>query len=106
MQEIPAGLLDAAVERLKAEFQPEAIFLFGSHAWGTPTADSDIDLLVLVSESQERPAKRMQRAHRCLGNLDFSKDVFVQTRREFDRYKHVPTSLQYQIIERGRKLYG
>lgn len=30
---IPSGLLNEAVERLKAEFQPEQIFLFGSHAW-------------------------------------------------------------------------
>ena len=29
---IPVGLLEAVVERLKAEFQPERIFLFGSHA--------------------------------------------------------------------------
>ena len=36
---IPAGLLEKVVERLKAEFQPEQIFLFGSHAWGTPHED-------------------------------------------------------------------
>lgn len=106
MREIPPGLLDAAVERLKAEFQPETIYLFGSHAWGAPTVDSDIDLLVLVSGSHERPVERMRRALRCLGDLKFSKDVFVQTREEFDRYKNVPTSLQHQILERGRKLHG
>lgn len=45
------GLLETATQRLVAEFQPEQIWLFGSHAWGTPDADSDIDLFVIVSQS-------------------------------------------------------
>jgi predicted nucleotidyltransferase len=106
MKTIPAGLLEKVVDRLKAEFQPEQIFLFGSHAWGTPHEDSDVDLMVIVRESGERAIRRMQRAHHCLGDLDMSKDVFVQTRQEFDRYKDLPVSLQHQILQRGRKLYG
>jgi hypothetical protein len=34
---IPLGLLEKVVERLKAEFQPDEIYLFGSHAWSVPT---------------------------------------------------------------------
>jgi len=103
---IQPGLLEEAVERLKKEFQPEEIYLFGSHAWGTPNEDSDVDLMVIVAESSERPIKRMQRAQHCLGDLDMSKDVFVQTRAEFDRYRHLRPSIQHQILQRGRKLYG
>jgi predicted nucleotidyltransferase len=99
-------LLQAATDRLVAEFQPEQVWLFGSHAWGTPTEDSDVDLMVVVRESNERPTRRMQRAHRCLGDLDLSKDVFVQTRAEFDRYRHLRASIQHQISQRGQMLYG
>lgn len=106
MKTIPAGLLEEVVERLKTEFQPEQIFLFGSHAWGTPHEDSDVDLMVIVRESGERAIRRMQRAHHCLGDLDMSKDVFVQTREEFDRYKDLRPSIQHQILQSGRKLYG
>ena len=63
MKVIPQGLLEKVVERLKTEFQPEEIFLFGSHAWGTPDENSDVDLFVVVRESAERPIQRMQRAH-------------------------------------------
>src|SRR5277367_6623535 len=66
---LPQGLLEKAVERLKAEFQPEEIYLFGSHAWGTPTDDSDVDLMVIVRVSGEKAIRRMQRAHRCLTGL-------------------------------------
>lgn len=106
MTTIPQDLLDKAIERLKAEFQPEQIYLFGSHAWGTPHEDSDVDLMVIVPQSEERAIRRMQRAHRCLRGLRMSKDVFVQTREEFDRYKDLCASLQHQILQQGRKLYG
>ncbi len=59
MKTIPSGVLEEAVERLKAEFQPEEIYLFGSHAWGTPDDDSDVDLMVIVPDSDERSIKRM-----------------------------------------------
>lgn len=106
MKIIPQGLLEKAVERLKAEFQPEEIYLFGSHAWGTPTDDSDVDLMVIVPSSDERPIRRMQRAHRCLSGLGFSKDVLVPTRAQVDRYKHLRASLFHQVLANGRKIYG
>jgi uncharacterized protein len=40
------NLIIAATQRLVAEFQPEQIWLFGSHASGTPTEVSDVDLMV------------------------------------------------------------
>jgi predicted nucleotidyltransferase len=103
---IPQGLLEKAVERLKNEFQPEAIYLFGSHAWGTPTDDSDLDLMVIVRDSGEKAIRRMQRAHRCLSGLGFSKDVLVPTRAQVNRYKHLRASLFHQVLAKGRKLYG
>ncbi|MBC7933558.1 MAG: nucleotidyltransferase domain-containing protein, partial [Rubrivivax sp.] len=35
-------------ERIAREFRPECIILFGSYAYGTPTGDSDVDLLVVL----------------------------------------------------------
>lgn len=35
-------------ERIAREFAPERIVLFGSYAYGTPTEDSDVDLLVIL----------------------------------------------------------
>jgi predicted nucleotidyltransferase len=103
---IPAEMLDKVVERLKTEFQPEEIYLFGSHAWGTPTEDSDVDLMVIVRESSEKAIRRMQRAHRCLTGMGFSKDVLVPTRAQVGRYKHLRASLFHQVLANGHKLYG
>jgi hypothetical protein len=90
---IQPSLLKTAIERLQSEFQPEQIWLFGSHAWGTPTEDSDVDLMVIVSQSAEPAIKRTQRAHLCLRGIGFPKDVLVATRGQVDRYKHLRASL-------------
>ena len=99
-------LLAEITRRLVAEFQPEQVILFGSHAWGEPTPDSDLDLMVIVSESDERPVARAMRGYRCLNDLNVAKDILVRTRQEFDRYRHLRASLSHQIAEKGKILYG
>ena len=42
--------LDRAIGRIVDTMQPEAIYLFGSHARGDAGADSDYDLLVIVPD--------------------------------------------------------
>ena len=40
--------VEALSRRIAEEFDPERIILFGSHAYGTPREDSDVDLLVIL----------------------------------------------------------
>ncbi len=106
MNTVTPELLQEATRRLVAEFQPEEVILFGSRAWGKPTADSDVDLLVIVRDSTEKPVKRSIRARRSLSDLPFAKDVLVKTRHEFDRYRNIKASLEHRISEQGQVLYG
>ena len=103
---LEASLLPTATQRLVAEFQPDQVWLFGSHAWGSPHWDSDVDFLVIVPQSNETPIRRSQRAHRCLRGLRMPKDVLVETRQEVDRVREFKTSLENLIFRRGRRLYG
>ena len=91
---------------MKTEFQPEEIYLFGSYAAGTPHEDSDVDLMVIVSRSEERPIRRDQRAQRCLGRLPVSADVLIRTRQEVNRVREIRGSLAHDVLLNGRKLYG
>ncbi len=100
------SLLREATRRLVDEFHPEQIYLFGSRAWGDPTEDSDVDLMVIVSESAEVPANRSARGRSALRGMHFAKDILVRTRAEFERRARVHASLESQIAERGRLLYG
>ena len=105
MQEISPALIKEITHRLVDEFEPEEIVLFGSHAWGTPHKDSDLDLLVIVSHSDASPVQRAIRAHRCLQGLDVSKDILVRTRPEIERFRHVQASLEHKIFSKGTVLY-
>jgi predicted nucleotidyltransferase len=106
MKTISDELLEEMTRRLVAEFQPEQIILFGSHAWGTPNEDSDVDVLVIVSHSEEKPAQRATRGHRCLRGLRVPTDILVKTRAEVERFRHVRASLERKMLEQGKVLYG
>lgn len=47
MKEEVKVILSEIVEKLKSEYKPLKIILFGSYAYGNPVEDSDIDLLIL-----------------------------------------------------------
>ena len=92
--------------RLAAEFQPCQIYLFGSHAWGQPNEDSDVDLLVIVPDSSESRRERGLRARTCLRDLRVAKDILVKTQGEIEWASRVYASLESEILECGVKLYG
>jgi uncharacterized protein len=92
--------------RLVKEFNPENIFLFGSHAWGTPNSDSDLDLLVIVSNSDISATKRSSIAYRCLRDIKYPLDILVKTRKEIEKFSQVSFSLEHQILLKGKCLYG
>ena len=98
--------IDTAVERLVAEFKPEQIWLFGSYAWGEPRRESDLDLVVVVSASDESYLRRAQKAQMCMFGIPMGADIMVPTRPEFERFQNVKSSLTHKIINEGRLLYG
>jgi predicted nucleotidyltransferase len=99
-------LLSDITNRLVNEFRPENIFLFGSHVWGNPHKDSDLDLLVIITDSNLSSSKRSSIAYRCLRNIPYPLDILVKTRKEIEKFAQIPISLEYQILHRGRCLYG
>lgn len=106
MKTISVSLQKDVIRRLVDEFNPEAIYLFGSHAWGKPNSESDMDLLVIVSRSRQKPIQRAVRAQRSLRGVKAPVDVLVKTRKEFERYSSVKASLEAQITREGKLLYG
>ncbi|MBK6430701.1 MAG: nucleotidyltransferase domain-containing protein [Anaerolineae bacterium] len=105
MRTIDRDLLQEVTRRLVEQFQPEQVILFGSQAWGKPTADSDIDLMVVVAHSDLTDYERSLLGHRCLKGLDIAKDVVVKTRAEFDFFRDVRASLEFKITHQGEILY-
>lgn len=92
-------------EQILKSLKPSKIFVFGSYANGTATADSDIDLMV-VMETNLPPRKRNLMVKRLFPQRSFALDAFVYTPQEFQRYKDVPGTVVYQAAHHGKLLYG
>ena len=96
--------LPAAVQRIAEALQPEKIVLFGSYAYGTPTPDSDVDLLVIIDTSQS-PKERYLAVCRLLRPRPFPVDILVRTPAEIERAIGSGDFFIKEILSRGRVLY-
>lgn len=100
-------LLEEVTRRLVAELDPDAIYLFGSYAWGTPDQESDIDLLVVVPEADAAARFRLAtRGRTALRGLGIAKDVLVRSRRGFAERRGRKGTLEHSVGAQGRLLYA
>ena len=86
----------------------EAIYLFGSYAYGTPREDSDLDIFVVIPDSvEERPldvgAKILCKLYETR-KPGLPVDVLVNPSSMFAHRKNGPT-LQWEIAKKGVRLY-
>ena len=95
--------INAFVDRIVRQFRPERIVLFGSYAWGAPTADSDVDLLVVLPF--EGKTWRMASEIRRRARPTFPLDLLVRTPAEFRRRLAMRDMLMREIGDRGKVLY-
>ena len=103
---VTKDILDEMTRRLVKTYNPLAIYLFGSYAWGSPTEESDVDLLVIVKESNERRWKRPIAGSLALWGMGVPKDLLVYTKTEFDRALEHPSTLARKVYEEGKVLYA
>jgi len=86
------------------EFRPRKIILFGSHAAGRATADSDVDLLVI----QPRTRLKGERLSVCIRQAvprDFPLDLLVRTPAEVAKRLRWGDQFLRDVMERGRVMY-
>lgn len=102
--ELQAKLAEAA-KRLSAALSPEAIYPYGSHVYGTPDRHSDLDLLVILADSNEGPYTRDVRAYRALAGLGVPKDVQVYTCREFEQRAALRVSFDRTVKMKGKLVH-
>lgn len=95
-----------AVRRLTAAYQPERIYLFGSHARGDAGPDSDYDLLVVVPDSAPLDQRGGRLAYAALRGTGTAADVLVQSKSYFESRLHLPASLPATVLREGRLLYA
>lgn len=103
---ISKQIIEKVKNRLVKTYQPKAIYLFGSYAWGQPNKESDLDLLIIVKESNEKSYKRSIAGDYALHGLMISKDLIILTKEEFEKRANDITTLCYKIKKEGKILYA
>lgn len=103
---ISQEIIADVTQRLVKVYNPRKIYLFGSYAWGHPTEDSDLDLLIIVDESTEPRHKRGKPGFEVLWGVGISKDLMVYTKDEIEERATDSASLIYKILKEGKVLYA
>jgi predicted nucleotidyltransferase len=93
----------AFVKRVADEFHPKRVILFGSYAYGRPTPDSDVDLLVVMPH--DGPAAVQAAEIRKRVRAGFPMDLVVRSPEEIDRRLAMDDFFIREVIERGKPLY-
>src|SRR5256714_13707417 len=90
--------------RIALEFKPEKIVLFGSYAYGHPTSDSDVDLLVVLKFDGKPVRKAIEIRNRLNPRLPL--DLLVRTPEQIVNRVVQNDWFIREILERGRILYA
>jgi uncharacterized protein len=97
--------LPGAIARIVSELKPEKIILFGSYAYGNPTPDSDVDLLVIV-KTRAREIDRYVAVSNLLYPRQFPVDILVKTPKEMEiEARKKGNFFMREILKKGKVLY-
>ena len=102
---VPFATIQAFVDDVAKRFRPQAVILFGSYAYGNPTPDSDVDLLVIVQGKEgETRRERYLRVALALSPRWFPADIIVHTPEELEeRLTH--SFFLREILTKGKVIY-
>jgi predicted nucleotidyltransferase len=99
-----AEYISSLTERIVAHCDPLRIILFGSVARGESGPDSDIDLLVVLSEVTDKRKAAID-IRRKLSDLRVGKDIVVTTPDEIARRGHLVGTILRPALREGKVLY-
>jgi predicted nucleotidyltransferase len=91
---------------ITANVKPDAIYLFGSYAYGTPHKDSDIDIYVVVPDSIDDTNELAAKIHFDLFKKKVRPVDLLLSRRSVFEKKRNSYFFESKIAKQGVKLYG
>jgi predicted nucleotidyltransferase len=85
--------------------QPRKIILFGSHATGKPTPDSDFDLLIVMPDGTPK-RKTAQYLYQNIFGIKIPYDLIVTTETDLIKYRDEPGLIYYSALRNGKEIYA
>jgi uncharacterized protein len=100
---IDGARIRAFSDAVARAYRPEKIVLFGSYAYGTPTEDSDVDLLVIMPFDRKQGRKSVEIRQRI--PADFPLDLLVRTPESIAQRLEWGDCFTREILSKGKVLY-
>jgi len=100
---VPRRRIRDYCEAVAQEFHPEKIVLFGSYAYGRPSADSDVDLLVVLAFRGNDLHKAIQIRSRL--DAPFPLDLLVRKPRFIAERLRERDMFIEQVLHQGVVMY-
>ena len=86
----------------------ERIYLFGSHAYGTPHKHSDYDFYVIIPDGSMRPIEAAQKAYQALSPMGSNRpsvDIVAGTQSKFEIMRGRIGAVEKDVAAKGVVLY-
>lgn len=99
-----ADAIATVVELLVQRFAPRKVILFGSYAYGEPTLDSDIDLLVVMDNPPD-PKAVWDSVRDIRRSSEICLQIVFMSTNEFEETKDVVGGIAYPAYHWGKVLY-
>lgn len=99
-----SGEIREVVDRISCGFRPEKIILFGSNVRGETTADSDVDLLIIMNVKGSRRKKATEMDLALLG-INLPVDLIVVTPKEVEENREKVGSIIRTALLEGQVVY-
>ncbi len=99
---VPMSAIRRYVRRIVGRFHPDKVILFGSYAYGRPTQESDVDLMVIMPARNELD----QAVQICEEfDQDFNLDLIVRTPKRVEQRLRWGDWFLRDVVYRGKVLY-
>ncbi|HJT32090.1 MAG TPA: nucleotidyltransferase domain-containing protein [Pirellulales bacterium] len=98
-------LIQRITSRILKRFHPDKVILFGSQARGNTTADSDLDLLV-VMDFEGSKLDKMVEVREVLRGIRIPTDILITTPDDFAWRKDVVGTIEWPAFHEGQVLYA
>ena len=102
---MPINEIEELKNQFVAQLTPVRVYLFGSFATGTHTADSDLDFYIVVEDGVNDLVDLTTQAYRSIRRVKKRPvDIIVGTQSRFEKRKKIP-SVENEVYEKGVLLY-
>jgi uncharacterized protein len=91
------------VDQVVRQFHPAKVILFGSYAYGHPSDDSDVDLMVVMRH--RGPSAKTATRIRLACPRTFPMDLLVRTPAELNRRLRMGDSFLREVTSKGIVLH-